>query len=186
MSIQISALNDKNYNIYNNKNSNNNNSKTNVQSFKDILSSKSTGKDDFSKLDDEDKRLYADLKKSGVDLVHYTLDQQKHMIKTLGFPPLTAPSYVRKAWRETLGNMAPGQRETFQDNIMNLMCEMRSRLGVDVDGMEQIMNGPGFSYTNFCDDMFSTAGTLANSAGFDYAAVTSSLIDFKIRLGNSK
>jgi hypothetical protein len=91
MSIQVSRFNSINYNVNNNSN---NSGKTNEKSFNDILNSKTAEKDDFSKLDDQDKRLYQDLKKAGVDLVHHTLDEQKHLIKTLGFPPLTAPSYV--------------------------------------------------------------------------------------------
>ncbi|MBX4271989.1 hypothetical protein [Clostridium estertheticum] len=100
MSIQINPSNNANYKI-------NYNNKTTKQGFSDIIDTKLN---DNKSLSEDDKSLTEDLTKLGIDLNLYPLDYQKQHLKCLGFPPLTAPADVKKAWREMLEKMPIGQR----------------------------------------------------------------------------
>lgn len=62
--------------------------------------------------DEEDKILYENLKEAGVDFENHSFQWQKEHI--VGFPPLTAPANVRRAYRLALENATPDEKKAAQ------------------------------------------------------------------------
>lgn len=180
MSIQISTSVAKNYNNVSSKNSTNNKK----QNFNEVLNDKLEDYNEAlnGKLDDEDKILYKQLKNAGIDLTNYSLDWHKNHIETLGFPPLTAPSSVRKSWREMLEKMPPQQREEFQHNITAIMVNMR----YNNNELEQEMEKPNFSYSNFVNQMSNMGAKLKDVVGLNESLIDQYLNIFKEKLATNK
>ncbi|HEY5561538.1 MAG TPA: hypothetical protein VIK72_07215 [Clostridiaceae bacterium] len=159
MSIEINSSNNTSYNT------NYSISTKDVgQNFNEVLS---------SSLDEEDQLLYERLKKAGVDLTNYTLEWQKQHIKTLGFPPLSAPSSV-KAWREMEEKMLSKEREQFQRNIISLMGTMK----YNNKGLEEECKKPNFSYTAYVQEMLKLVDNIKGMEGFNYSLTNTSLGKF--------
>lgn len=175
MSIQISSSNNANYKI----NCNNDNNNVTKQRFSDVIDTKLN---DNKSLSEDDKSLTEELTKLGIDLDLYPLEYQKQHIKSLGFPPFTAPANVKKAWGEMLEKMPVGQRAQFQKNIIELMSAMKS----NNKGLEEEMKNPNFSYSNFTQEMLNTASVFKGIAGFTSSSTNSFLTEFEANLNNEK
>lgn len=61
---------------------------------------------------EEDKILYGNLKKAGVDFKDHSFEWEKEHL--VGFPPLTAPGNVRRSYRLALENAAPEEKRAAQ------------------------------------------------------------------------
>lgn len=178
MSIQINTSNIQNNNITSSKKKENK-----QQSFNEVLDKKV---DDYNealngKLDDEDKLQYKEFEKEGLDMVHHSLDYYRHNMASLGFPPPSAPSYVRKAWREMLEQMPPQQRKEFQTGIIAVMGTIR----YNNEGIDKDMEKSNFSYFNFADEMLGMANSIKHGVGFDNSLIMKYLNIFKENLGTN-
>lgn len=174
MPIQISTSNIQNNNITNSKRKENK-----QQSFSEVL-------DDYNealngKLDDEDKLQFKEFEKEGFDMIHHSLDYYRHNMASLGFPPPSAPSYVRKAWREMLEQMPLQQRKEFQTGIIAVMGTIR----YNNERIDKDMEKANFSYSNFADEMLDMANSIKHGVGFDNSLIMKYLNIFKENLGTN-
>ncbi|MBU3182507.1 hypothetical protein [Clostridium psychrophilum] len=99
-----------------------------------------------------------------------------------GFPPLTAPANVKKAWSEMVEKIPVGQRAQFSHNIMELMSAMNS----NNEGLEEEMKNSNFSYSNFEQQMSNMATNFKGNVGFTSSSTNSFLTEFEENLSNSK
>ncbi|WPC39951.1 hypothetical protein [Clostridium sp. JS66] len=178
MSIQINTSNIQNNNITNSKKKENK-----QQSFSKVLDEKV---DDYNealngKLDDEDKLQYKEFEKAGLDMIHHSLDYYRCGMASLGFPPPSAPSYVRKAWREMLEQMPLQQRKEFETGIIAVMGTIR----YNNEQIDKDMEKTNFSYSNFADEMLDMADSINHGVGFDNSLVMKYLNIFKENLGTN-
>lgn len=161
----------------------NNSNTSSGSTFSDILKSDDTDARIMNEINqepdpidrEEDTILYNKFKKAGVNFKGHSLKWYKEGLRTLGFPPVTAPGYVRKAWREMLEKMNQQQRDKFERNIISVMGTLR----YENSNLDNEMENPNFPYSALLDKMMNVAASIDGAAGFDYPLINKYLNEFK-------
>ncbi len=135
----------------------------------------------YNSLDEEDKILYKHFIELGIDLTNHCLQWQKHNIKVLVFPPLTAPSFIRKTFREMLDNVSQTDRFQLGHDIIEICITLKSQNSNLTDEMKK----SNFSYPNFIDTMLNMAASInPYDCFYNYALLNNFLINYKKELLN--
>ena len=132
-------------------------------------------------LNDEDKTLYNELKSAGVDLSTHSLEWHKQHIKSLGFPPITAPSAVKKAWNEELAKLSPEQQEQVRHDVSVLWLSAT----YNDPSLEKAVTNYNFSYRSLINNFSSSAEAIAKKSSQcfnNYGLINSFLDSFKANL----
>ena len=124
--------------------------KTTTEDFETML----TGK-----LNEDDQMMYDELKNAGVDLVKNPLSWQKQHVKSLAFPPFTAPASVKKAWIGQMNQLSAEQKKQIQHDSSTLWLNaLRTNQSLETD-----VQKTGFSYDEFMTEMIHNAGKLSST-----------------------
>ena len=145
MSMQINAADT----VLNNADSKQTPAKTTTEDFQTML----------SELNEDDQMMYDELKNAGVDLVKNPLSWQKQHVKSLAFPPFTAPASVKKAWIAQMNQLPDDQKKQIQHDSSTLWLNaLRTNQSLETD-----VQKTGFSYDKFMTDMIHDAGKLSQT-----------------------
>lgn len=146
MSMQINAVGT----VLNNADSNQTTAKSTTEDFQTMLP---------GKLNEDDQMMYDELKNAGVDLVKNPLSWQKQHVKSLAFPPFTAPASVKKAWIAQMNQLPADQKKQIQHDSSTLWLHaLRSNQSLETD-----VHQTGFSYDAFMTELIHTAGKLSQT-----------------------
>ncbi len=132
-------------------------------------------------LNDEDKALYTELQNAGVDLSTHSLEWHKQHIKSLGFPPITAPSAVKKAWNEELAKLSPDQQAQVRHDASVLWLSAT----YNDPSLEKAVTNYNFAYRSLIDKFSSSAEGIAKKSSQylnNYGLINSFLDSFKAKL----
>ncbi|EPY2272420.1 hypothetical protein ACXAUS_001244 [Clostridium sporogenes] len=97
--------------------------------------------DDKKISEEEDKKLYEVYKKSHMAHSAYSFEEYKKNL--IGFPPITAPGIVRKAWREKLEKCTTEEERlnmmTFGFYALEVLNKKNGNVPKDVNGYLDLM-----------------------------------------------
>ncbi|WP_446897893.1 hypothetical protein ACSVC9_13060 [Clostridium sp. LBM24168] len=88
---------------------------------------------------EEDKILYENLKKAGVDFKDHSFEWEKEHL--VGFPPLTAPGNVRRAYRLALENATPEEKRAAQGMMFYMqLYKKNENIGDNQNSVSDYLN----------------------------------------------
>ena len=104
-------------------------------------------------LNEDDQMMYDELEHAGEDLIKNPLSWQKKHVKSLAFPPFTAPAALKRTWIAKMEQLPADKKTQIQHDSSTLwLSELRTNQSLETD-----VQKPGFSYDNFITKMIHNA-----------------------------
>lgn len=110
-------------------------------------------------LNEDDQMMYDELEHAGVDLVKTPLSWQKQHVKSLAFPPFTAPAAVKRTWVAKMDQLSADQKKQIQHDSSTLWLNaLRTNQSLETD-----VQKTGFSYDEFMTKMIHNAEKVSHT-----------------------